>query len=281
MSAPLRFGYVDTAHGQMHYRAAGLGEPLTRSVLLLHWTPGSGAQYDALLHELARRGFRAFAPDLAGYGASPGGARDWLIADFAKNVLEIAQVLTPVPFALLGGHVAAEVAAQAALMAPERISHLILDGSPTWDREFRHKLLADIRPTAPKPVEDGSHLVQWWQHILWEMKMWQPDFKLNDIGSAQAMRVLLNDLQSRFDFSGLRALAEFEMADCLRQITVPTLALTAETDPLRDQHEKVLSLLPAAQSNVFAGAHPIHDPRRAAEYAGVLVDFIEAVGQRS
>ena len=236
MSAPLRFGYVDTAHGQMHYRAAGLGEPLTRSVLLLHWTPGSGAQYDAFLHELARRGFRAFAPDLAGYGASPGGARDWLIADFAKNVLEIAQVLTPVPFALLGGHVAAEVAAQAALLAPERISHLILDGSPTWDREFRHKLLADIRPTAPKPVADGSHLVQWWQHILWEMKLWQPDFKLDDI---------------------------------------------ADTDPLRDQHEKVLSLLPAAQSHVFAGAHPIHDPRRAAEYAGVLVDFIETAGHRS
>jgi len=274
VSAPLRYGYVDTAHGQMHYRAAGVGEPLTRTVVLLHWTPGSGAQYDPVLHELARRGFRAFAPDLAGYGASPGGARDWLITDFARNVLEIAQVLAPAPFALLGGHVSAEIAAQAAVLAPERVSHLILDGSPTWDRAFRHKLLADIKPTAPVPVEDGSHLVKWWQHILWEMRMWQPDFKLDEVGSAQAMRVLLSDLQSRFDFSGLRALAEFEMADCLRQIKQPTLALTAATDPLRDQHDNVLSLVAGARGHEFAGAHPIHHPGRAAEYADVITDFL-------
>lgn len=275
MSAVLRFGYVDTAHGQMHYRAAGVGEPRTRNIMLLHWTPGSGAQYDAILHEFARRGFRAFAPDLAGYGASPGGAQNWLIPDFANNVLEIAQVLTPAPFALLGGHLAAEIAAQAARMAPERISHLLLDGSPTWDWDFRHKLLADIKPSAPVPTEDGSHLVKWWQHILWELKMWQPDFKLDENGSAQAMRVLMNDLQSRFDFSGLRALAEFEMAHCLPELKMPTLALSAATDPLRDQHEKVLALLPTARGHVFTGAHPIHNPRRAAEYADVVVDFIQ------
>ncbi|MEZ5475281.1 MAG: hypothetical protein R3E72_09805 [Steroidobacteraceae bacterium] len=83
MSTALRFGYVDTALGQIHYRTAGVVEPLTRTRLLLHWTPGSSARYDWLLPEFARRGFRAFAPDLPGDGASFGGVRDWSIEDYA------------------------------------------------------------------------------------------------------------------------------------------------------------------------------------------------------
>ena len=83
VSTALRFGYVDTALGQIHYRTAGVVEPLTRTRLLLHWTPGSSAPYDWLLPEFARRGFRAFAPDLPGDGASFGGVRDWSIEDYA------------------------------------------------------------------------------------------------------------------------------------------------------------------------------------------------------
>lgn len=274
MSGTLRFGYVETAHGQIHYRAAGLGEALTRAVVLLHWTPGSSAQYDAILHEFARQGYRAFAPDLPGYGSSAGGAREFLVEDFAAVMLEATQMFAPLPYTLVGGHLSAEIAAQMAVSAPARIAQLIIDGSPTWPREFRLKLLKDIKPTAPVPVEDGSHLVKWWQHILWEMRMWQPDFTLDARGGEQATRVLLNDLQGRFEFAGLRALAEFEMADCLPRLTVPTLALTAATDPLRDQHDTVLGLVPDGVGHEFPGNHPVHDPARAAEYVKIISEFI-------
>ena len=130
----------------------------------------------------------------------------------------------------------------------------------------------------PQPVADGSHLTNWWQHILSQLQTWQPDFELDELGGAQAMRILMNDLHSRFDFSGHKALAEFEVEDCLRRLSVPTLALTATTDPLRDQHDKVLSLVARVQGHEFQGGHPIHDPTRADEYVDVVVDFIESGG---
>jgi len=267
----LRFAYADTTSGQMHYRRGGTGQPL----LLLHWTPGSGAQYDAVLPEFARRGHAACAPDLMGFGSSARHEAGWLIEDHAANLLDFAREIGWSRFALLGGHLAAEIAAQMSVRAPDRITHLILDGSPVWTRQFRTELLASIMPTgAPQPVEDGSHLTAWWTHILWEMRMWNPNFRLDAAGGAQAMRILLNDLQSGFDMSGAHALAEFDMDECLAKVRVPTLALTATTDPLAAEHAKVLKLVPHAAGHVFAGDHPIHDPARAAEYAAVVARFL-------
>ena len=60
-------GYLDGPAGQVHYRRAGEGgEPL----LLLHQSPLSSTQFDAVLPGLAARGFDALALDLPGYGMS-------------------------------------------------------------------------------------------------------------------------------------------------------------------------------------------------------------------
>ena len=268
----LRYGYTDTAAGQVHYRRAGDGRPL----LLLHWTPGSGAQYEALLPALARRGYAAYAPDLVGFGNSTGTANNWLIEDFAQNMHEFTRGLGWDRFAVLGGHVSSEIAAQMAVSEPSRISHLILDGSPTWDRNFRTDLIARILPTPPTPVEDGTHLVKWWSHILWELRMWNPNFKLDSAGGAQATRILLNDLQSRFQVAAARALIEFEMSECLSRVRTPTLAITAKTDPLNAEHAKVLALVPGVRGYEYPGDHPIHDPKRAEEYVEVVDRFLSA-----
>lgn len=265
-----RRGYADTQVGQIHYRVAGEGQRL----LLLHWTPGSGAQYEALLTELAQRGYCACAPDLAGFGSSAGDTARWRIEDYATNMLQFATALGWERFALLGGHISSEIAAQMAVSEPQRITHLLLDGSPTWDRTFRTDVIENHVPAGPPvSMEDGSHLLAWWSHILDHLRIWNPNFKFDEAGAAQAMNVLLYELQSRMNVAGY-ALVEFELSDCLAKIRVPTLALTASSDPLYSEHSKALALLRHAIDHEFPGDHPIHDPRRVVEYADAVHRFL-------
>jgi hypothetical protein len=46
-------------------------------------------------------------------------------------------------------------------------------------------------------------------------------------------------------------------------LTLPVLALTAETDPLRSAHEPLLGLLQRGVAHVFPGAHPLQRPDQA------------------
>jgi hypothetical protein len=63
--APIRRGFSDVAHGQMHFRAAGAGDP----ILVLHASPGSSKQMVRLISDLSRT-HRVIAPDTAGNGDS-------------------------------------------------------------------------------------------------------------------------------------------------------------------------------------------------------------------
>jgi pimeloyl-ACP methyl ester carboxylesterase len=68
MSAAIEIkrGFADVAHGQMHYRQAGVGVPL----LTLHASPGSSRQLMPLIADLAA-GAQVIAPDTPGNGDSP------------------------------------------------------------------------------------------------------------------------------------------------------------------------------------------------------------------
>ena len=85
----IKRAYADTKYGQVHYRHTGSGDPL----VLMHWCPGNGRQYQNTLAQFAERGYAAFAPDLAGYGDSDKPDRQWSIEDFAVNLGEFLDFL--------------------------------------------------------------------------------------------------------------------------------------------------------------------------------------------
>ena len=64
---------------------SGAGQP----VILMHWTPGSGRQYQHVLGELAALGYQAIAPDHMGFGFSDARPRPWGVGDYAKNILDV------------------------------------------------------------------------------------------------------------------------------------------------------------------------------------------------
>jgi pimeloyl-ACP methyl ester carboxylesterase len=261
---------VDTPDGQVHVRTVGQGEP----VILLHWTPGSGRQYQHVLAELAARGYRAIAPDHMGFGFSDGRPKPWAVSDYAQNILDVMTGLGLESAHVAGGHFSSEIGVEMVLRAPARVKKLVLDGSPVWSRDLREKILASARPEEPKWSEGGDHIVWIWQRAAWLRKMWNPTFVLNDqTASILKTAVMENILAGNTDDTST-ALKDYDLDLALPRITVPTLALTAETDPLTNCHADVLRLVPGVHGHRFAGVHPLHQPERSADYVRVLHAFL-------
>jgi pimeloyl-ACP methyl ester carboxylesterase len=266
-----RKGYVDTSRGQIHFLEAGVGAP----VVLLHWGPGHSEQYRGILAALAAADCRALAPDLPGFGMSLRRVGHWSIADFADNLIECLDAWGLARCTLVGGHLASLIAMETALRAPQRIRLLVLDGTPTWDRQTRDQIIANATHTQALPDEAGEHLQSLWKHLLWETAMWRPNVPFSSELGQFAMGLLKAKMLADFDMRPGRALAEYDACSALGRLEVPVLALTATDDPLNNCHQQVLDLAPDSRGYHFSGDHPIHSPQRAAEYVRTILDAMK------
>ena len=264
--------YVDTSAGQVHLRTSGDGDP----VLLLHWTPASGRQYEPLMSAMSDRDYRMLAPDLIGYGRSDHKAGVWLIQDFARNLRELLDELGIETVKVVGGHVSSEIATELALQ-DERVTHVVLDGCPVWSKEQREQILNSAITEAPDANPEGE-LASWaWNKHLWLMKVWNPEYALDSSPSGPFIDAYIDYLETKFDTSGAETLRAYDFDDALKQLTIPTLALTATTDPLNNCFQSVLYLVPNCQGFEFSGVHPLHKPEVAGTYAQVINAFFSGV----
>ena len=271
-NATERRGYVDTQAGQIHYRATGSDDGET--VVLLHWAPGSSHQYAATLQALAAHDCHAIAPDLPGFGMSCRREGLWTIGDFAANVLEAIGRWVDGPVVLWGGHLAAEIALEVALLDAGRVTLLVLDGTPTWDEATRKKILTGAIKDAPEADEQGAHLAELWQHLLWEVGMWRPDARFDARLARFTMELMAAKMLADFDTRPAHALLNYDALSALSRASVPVVVLTADGDPLRDCHETVIARLsgsPGVTQHVYPGDHPVHDPERAEEYVAPVL----------
>ncbi len=266
----IRRSIVDTPLGQIHVRVAGVGQ----SIVLLHWTPGSGRQYVHLMPELAARGYQAIAPDHMGFGFSDARPNAWGVADYAQSIADVMAALNVSRAAVVGGHFSSEVAVELALRHTSRVSALVLDGSPVWSAEMRAKVLANARPEPPRWSDSGDHIAWIWQRALWLRKMWDPTFTLTDSTSEILKTAVMENLLAGDTSDTSDALKNYDLDLALPRLSLPVLALTAETDPLTNCHADVLRLVPGARGHAFKGAHPLHDGARAADYARVVHAFL-------
>ena len=133
-------GYASCRWGQVHYRAAGTAEGGARpAALLFHESPQSSAIFERALPLLGER-IAAYALDTPGYGYSdpPPGPRS--LPEYAAAMLEAASSLGLDRFAAVGVHTGTGIALQMAVQAPERVSHLVISGTPGAMREVAGRL---------------------------------------------------------------------------------------------------------------------------------------------
>jgi pimeloyl-ACP methyl ester carboxylesterase len=266
----MRFGYLDTRQGQVHFREAGAGP----AVVLLHWTPGSSAQYSAVIEAFAAAGFRAIAPDLPGFGQSFRREGHWSIGDFAATVIECITRWDGGPAILVGGHLGAEIAIETVLRAPGRIALAVLDGTPVWDETLRATIVSGATPAALEIREGGEHMAVLWTQVMGGLRIWRPNAAWTPELAAYAMKLLKARLLSDFDMRPSRALLDYDIFGALARLAnagVPVLALSAADDPLRNCHEALLARVPAATGHCFTGDHPVHRRSGAPEYVEPII----------
>lgn len=98
-------GYVSTAWGQLHYRAAGLIDtgdgPAPLSLVMLHESPRSSMVYEPVLADLGSL-LPVYAFDTPGFGMSDSAPDDASIAEYARTFLEAIDALGIGAFIVLG-----------------------------------------------------------------------------------------------------------------------------------------------------------------------------------
>lgn len=264
---------IETPSGHVHVRSstkAGNGD----AIVLLHWTPASSRQFIPVLPLLADKGYDAYAMDHMGYGQSDPRPGPWAVEDYANNVAEVMAGLGLARATVAGGHFSSEIATELSLRHPGKVTRLVLDGSPVWDRAFREEVLSTARQPTPDWKEDGSHIAWVWERALWLQRMWDSDFELNDDGAALLRNAVIDSMLAQQSDDSAEALKNYDMEEALKKVSVPTLALTAETDPLNNCHVKVLDAVSGSVGFTFKGTHPLHDANKAMDYADVVDHFI-------
>ena len=78
-------------------------------------------------------------------------------------------------------------------------------------------------------------------------------------------------------FASQFSLGSSGFAEKIAAVTAPTLVLTSETEPLRASFEPITAARGACATHEFPGDHPLHESKRAGEFAHVVTQLLDLV----
>lgn len=245
-------GFADLAQGQMHYRHAGADEDLP--LVMLHASPGSSRQLLRLIEDVAVTR-RVVAPDTPGNGDSPAIARDeTTVVLLAQAMLDFLDAMELERVDLYGSHTGACIAAELAILAPERVRGVVLDGVSTFTPED----LADILGHYAFPFEpdiNGAYLVNLFQFCR-DQYMFFPWYRRtragrrdNGMGTPADLHAWATELMKAHDtyHFNYRAAFRWNGYDRLPLLGRPALLLAGENDPLVEQTRDLSTVVPSGR----------------------------------
>jgi 3-oxoadipate enol-lactonase len=145
---------LDTARGRFRCLDAGAGWP----VVLIHAFPLSADMWRPQLERVAQ-GWRYLAPDLRGFGASPGGSDQPTMNDYAADVAVVMDALEIESAAIAGLSMGGYVTFALHRLAPERFTSLVLadtkaEADTAEGREARRAMSELVRSQGVSAVAD-------------------------------------------------------------------------------------------------------------------------------
>lgn len=272
-SAPrIRRGYYDGPTGQIHYRrcagrnAAGqAGTPL----MLLHQSPLSSTQFEAVMPALAQAGFDVLAPDMPGFGMSDVAPEGATLGDFASIIPAGLAAMGWSRAHLVGHHTGAVLGAVFAAAQPAAVQKLVLNGFPLLGKAERdHFATFYFGPKEPKP--DGTHLLIAWENRLRSTPGWS-DIHLMHRYTVEALH------RGATNWKAFPLVISADLEAVLRQLTVPTLMFTNTGEDLYDSTRRAHALRADffEYAELQGGSHDIVDEQPAA-WAQAIDTYLRA-----
>jgi pimeloyl-ACP methyl ester carboxylesterase len=215
----IRKGYADTNAGQVHFRRVdGKGPP----VILLHRIPVTSASFEKMLIGMAGRRL-AVAFDTPGFGESFQPAGSPSMTDYAGWILAAIERLGIDRFHLCGHHMGAALAAEIALLAPERTLSLVLNGVIYATPHERATIRCEIGCALPVD-EDGRYVAKTWSIVKSLYGRFQPALVNAELVGALASP---NGRNQAFD-----AVLKHDFMQAFTKLTCPVKIIQAQDDAL-------------------------------------------------
>lgn len=281
MSMTIRRGFVDLAHGQMHYRHAGAGslgggkEPL----LVIHASPGSSRQQVGLIADFAAE-TQVFAPDTPGNGDSEAlGKSELTVPDMAAAYLGFLDAMGVEKAHVYGSHTGAAIAAELAIMAPDRVARVVLDGISVMSEEE----LADILVHYAHPFDpdlDGAYLSRIFQFCR-DQYLFFPWYKRDKahqrIGGlphpgdlhAWVLEVMKGCQTYHLNY---RAAFQWDAGARMPLVSQPSLVIAGANDPLFEGTQAIAAALP---NGAFEALPRFDDPEFRNKRKAVMTRFYQ------
>ena len=152
-----RRSFLATRFGALHHWTIGSGADL----LLLHQSAQSADEFLAVAPLLAV-GYRVISLDLPGHGASDTPDHELSVDEYSESVMTLLDELDVGTTHVLGHHGGCMLAANLAVMHPDRVDRLILSGGGYPDPDVADLLLNNPM-TRDLPLDaEGDYLLKTW-----------------------------------------------------------------------------------------------------------------------
>ncbi|MEQ9010607.1 alpha/beta hydrolase [Algiphilus sp.] len=256
----VRFGYVDTAEGQVHYRRIRGDGPI---LVFLHQTASSSAMWQAVMQRLAGD-FDMIALDTPGFGGSYDPAEVPAIGYYAGVMREALDGLGVDRYHLCGHHTGVCIAVELAVENPERVLSLGMIGPVQLTQEERDEFRKHFS-TPFAPTADGAYLKQTFDY-------------LGGLGADGTLalhhRETVDTLRAwRGRVQAYNAVWDQDFPALLARLRCPMLMMAAKDDVLWPYLERAATAHPEARVAVLGGSNfePDLDPDGT---AAALRDFL-------
>ena len=201
-----------------YYIEKGTGFPL----ILLH---GNGEDCSYFVHQMEpfAKHFRVIAIDTRGHGQTPRGEASFSIRQFAEDLLDFMNLHQIEKAHILGFSDGGNIATVFALMHPERVEKLILNGANLNASGVKRKVQI--------PIEIGYRIAK-----IFATK--SPAARKN----AEMLGLMVNDPN-----------VKAEELSCIQN---PTLVIAGEKDMIKDSHTRLIAKsIPEAMLSIIPGNH--------------------------
>ena len=201
-----------------YYIEKGTGFPL----ILLH---GNGEDCGYFVHQMEpfAQHFRVIAIDTRGHGQTPRGEASFSIRQFAEDLLDFMNLHQIEKAHILGFSDGGNIAMVFALMHPERVEKLILNGANLNASGVKRKVQI--------PIEIGYRIAK-----IFATK--SPAARKN----AEMLGLMVNDPN-----------VKAEEISCIQN---PTLVIAGEKDMIKDSHTRLIAKsIPGAMLSIIPGNH--------------------------
>jgi pimeloyl-ACP methyl ester carboxylesterase len=257
--------FVRIAEGLVHVRSlAGSGMPL----MMVHASPASGRGLVPLMTALKEHGIAAelIAPDTLGNGDSaPPAPETPDIAYYADSLRRLLDVMKIERIDLYGAHTGARTACEFAILFPERVNRLVLDGITEYPPELKRDILAQYAP-AVAPAADGSHMI-WAFNFVRDQAFHFPYFRRDPahrqsrpMPTPEYLHAHVVDVLKGLEtyHKAYNAAFRYAVSERLPLVSEPTLVLQADIEPaaLQNAAGPIAKLIPGATRVVTSGGIP-------------------------